>query len=173
MFVGGDILHYIKSVNRSIQRCGAIISGLAILTMMLIIVSDVVLRNIFHHPIQGSHTIIENFIMPIAIFPALGYVYMENVLPRLGEFIAKRPQWFQTINKYLLIILDLIVFSLLTYFTFMFFLNGFNAERSVPVASNLIPVWPVYLVVALGYALVLIEVILRFLNEIHFSIKKL
>lgn len=163
----------LNKMNQTIQTMGARISGLAILSMMVVIVLDVFLRNIFKMPIPGSYVIIESFLMPIAIFPALGYVYMMEVLPRLSEFVAKTPKWFQKYNRLLLIIMDIIIFSLLTYYTFKFFMNGYKDDMQIPVASHFIAIWPVYLFIPLGYLLVLLEVLVRFIEEIRgFFIKK-
>ncbi|RKQ29325.1 TRAP transporter small permease [Oceanobacillus halophilus] len=165
-------MQYIKKTNKVIQEIGKNISGLAILSMMTIIVLDVVMRNIFKTSIPGSYVIIENFLMPIAIFPALGYVYMVHILPRLSEFIERRSEKYQRINKFMLLTIDVIVFGLLTYYTFLFFLDGFNNQIAVPVATNFVPLWPIYFVIPVGYLLVLQEVLLQLIHEIRHSLAK-
>ncbi|MFA1820864.1 TRAP transporter small permease [Virgibacillus oceani] len=165
-------MQYIMKTNKFIQEIGKNISGLAILSMMIIIVLDVVMRNIFQISIPGSYVIIENFLMPIAIFPALGYVYMVHILPRLSEFIERRSRRFERFNRFLLLGIDIIVFGLLTYYTFLFFLDGYNNQIAIPVATNFIPLWPIYFLIPLGYFLVLQEVILQLIQEIRLSLMK-
>jgi TRAP-type C4-dicarboxylate transport system permease small subunit len=165
-------MHYLRKINNKTQNIGKNISGLAILAMMFVIVLDVILRNVFKLTIPGSYVIIESFLMPLAIFPALGYVYMAGVLPRLGEFIERRSIKFQKMNRFLLLIIDIIVFVLLTYFTFIFFLDGYNDGIAIPVATNFVPLWPIYFFIPLGYFLVLLEVLLQFVEEVkRFSLK--
>lgn len=147
------------------QKVGKEISGFSILLMMFIIVADVISRNFFDYSIPGTYAFIENILMPLSVFPALAYIYAEEVLPRLGEFIEKRPFWFQKLNNYLLLIIDACVFALLTYFTYVFFLNGFNAGLTIPIAQVFVPIWPVYLIVPIGYFFVLLEIILRIVDS--------
>lgn len=160
----------LNRINNTLQKFGGKISGVAILAMMGVIVVDVFMRNIFKSPVPGSYVIIESFLMPIAIFPALGYVYMVGVLPRLNDFVERTPQWFQKFNKLLLLFMDAVVFTLLTYFTFVFFTNGYAESIALPVATKSIPLWPIYFFVPLGYVLVLLEVILRLISEVKMLI---
>ncbi|MBO1004894.1 TRAP transporter small permease [Pseudogracilibacillus auburnensis] len=162
----------LKRVNHLLQEFGGRISGIAILSMMFVIVLDVFLRNVFKTPIPGSYVIIENFLMPIAIFPALGYVYMKNILPRLSEFVARTPNWFQKYNKLLLLVMDIVVFGLLTYYTFLYFLDGFQQGMEIPIATKFIAIWPVYFFVPLGYFFVLLEVLIRFGEEIKLLVNR-
>src|SRR5690625_2516001 len=97
--MGGECMKSLNRINNTLQKLGGKISGIAILAMMGVIVVDVFMRNIFKSPVPGSYVIIESFLMPIAIFPALGYVYMVGVLPRLNDFVERTPQWFQKFNK--------------------------------------------------------------------------
>ncbi|NLI67564.1 MAG: TRAP transporter small permease [Bacilli bacterium] len=156
----------IHKLNKILQESGKYISGVAIVIMMLIIVSDVVMRNFLHLSFPGSYEIIEKYLMPLAIFPALGYVYMSHVLPRLNEFIERRSQKFQKFNRLLLLLIDVVVFILLTYYTFLYALDSYQQGIAVPVATKFVPLWPIYFFVPLGYALVLFEVVVRFVDEV-------
>lgn len=166
------MMQYLTKTNKFIQEIGKNVSGLAILAMMIVIVLDVVMRNFFKASVPGSYVIVENFLMPLAVFPALGYVYMAHVLPRLSEFIERRPKSFQRVNRFLLLAVDTIVFALLTYYTFIFFLDGLHNEIAIPVATNFVPLWPIYFFIPLGYFLVLQEVLLQLVQEIRRSFSK-
>jgi len=159
-------LQYVLKINKALQETGKIIGGISIVLMMTIIVLDVFLRNFFATPIPGSYAIIENYLMPIAIFPVLGYVYMENILPKLGEFVSKKSKQFQKINNIILLFMDTIVFILLTYYSFIYFLGMSSKGMEIQIATKFVPIWPVYFVVPLGFFLVFLEVILRLIKEI-------
>ncbi|MGH2316733.1 TRAP transporter small permease [Planococcus sp. SE5232] len=156
------ILERINSIFRS---AGKYFSGISIFLMMLIIVADVFMRNVFGSPISGTYEIVQFFLMPMAIFPALGYVYWVGVLPRLSEIIAKTPKAFQKFNDILILVIDLGVFTLLTYYGFLFAMSGFESQMAVPLGGSLVSVWPIYFLVPIGFLFVLLEVILRFFSK--------
>lgn len=155
----------LEKISSSFRSIGKYFSGISIFLMMLIIVADVFMRNVFESPISGTYEIVQFFLMPMAIFPALGYVYWVGVLPRLSEIVAKTPKAFQKFNDLLILIIDLVVFSLLTYFGFLFAMSGFESQMAVPLGGSLVSVWPIYFLVPLGFLFVLLEVILRFFRE--------
>lgn len=157
-----DIL---EKVNIVLRNIGKYLSGIAIFLMMFLIVADVFMRNVFGNPLSGTYEIVQFFLMPMAIFPALGYVYWVGVLPRLSEIIAKSPQGFQKFNNLLILVIDLVVFALLTYYGFLFAMSGFESQMAVPLGGSLVSVWPVYFLVPVGFLFVLLEVILRFFRK--------
>ena len=147
--------------NNVLQELGKEISGVAILAMMLLVVADVVSRNFLNFSVQGTYPIVEMFLMPLAIFPALGYAYYQNVLPRLTELVEKAPEIYKFINDILISIIEIIVFSLLTYFTFVHFQGMLNSGRTITIAGSYYPLWPIYLLVPIGFYLVVQQVVIR------------
>ncbi|MCM3601690.1 TRAP transporter small permease [Robertmurraya korlensis] len=138
---------------------GLILSGVAILAMMLLIVVDVAMRNLFNEPISGTYEMVQYFLMPLAIFPALAYTYQSGVLPKLSELAEKMPKKFQKFNKYLILVIEVFIFSLLTIYGLKFALSGIADRMAIPVSGNLLPVYPIYLFVPLGFLAVLWVVI--------------
>lgn len=155
----------LEKVNEVFRNIGKYISGFAIIGMMIIIVIDVCMRNVFGIPVSGTYEIVQYFLMPIAIFPALGYAYWSGVLPRLSELISKSPAWFKEFNRILILIIDAFVFGMLAYFGFLFAIFGMKDAMAIPMAGSLIPVWPVYFLVPIGFLFVLLEVLLRFVQK--------
>lgn len=155
----------LEKVNEVLRTIGKYMSGFAILAMMLIIVADVFMRNVFETPLAGTYEIVQYFLMPLAVFPALGYAYWSGVLPRLSELISKAPPWFEKFNRILILIIDAIVFGMLTYFGFIFAIFGMQDKMAIPMAGTLIPIWPIYFLVPIGFLFVLLEVLLRFVRK--------
>lgn len=160
-------MRILKKINHVMRHTGKYISGFAILGMMAIIVVDVFMRNVFGKPIAGTYEIVQYFLMPMAVFPALGYAYWVGVLPRLSELISKTPAWFEKFNRLLILCIDTLVFALLTYYGFLFAMSGMKDQMAVPIAGGLVSVWPVYFLVPIGFLLVLLEIILRFVKKVE------
>ena len=141
------------------------ISCVGVFIMMILITADVFARNVFGIPVPGVYEITENFLMPLIVFPALGYTYWVGILPRLTELVTKAPQKFRVFHHYLLLVIDTVVFALLTYYGLQFAVAGLEISMAIPVAGILVPIWPIYFLVPLGFFLVLIEVLMRFVKK--------
>lgn len=158
-------MNMLEKANGYFRNIGKYLSGFSILAMMFIIVLDVFMRNVLGRPLAGTYEIVQYFLMPIAIFPALGYAYWSGVLPRLSELISKMGNKFQQFHRFLILVIDLIVFSLLAYYGLLFAVSGFQESMAIPVAGKLVAVWPVYFLVPIGFLFVVLEIILRFFRQ--------
>src|SRR5699024_5995123 len=121
----------LTNINKFFRSLGMILSGAAIFLMMLAIVFDVFMRNVFGIPITGTYEIVQYILMPMAIFSALGFVYWVGVLPSLTELLEKAPAGFQKFNRILINLIDLIIFCLLTYYGAIFAISGLTSGNAV------------------------------------------
>ncbi|EMF46055.1 hypothetical protein B481_2635 [Planococcus halocryophilus Or1] len=71
--------------------------------MMLMIVYDVTMRTLFSSSIRGGFEIIQNYMMPLVVFPGLAYVYASGVLPKM-DLILERLNKKQKNNDFLYVI---------------------------------------------------------------------
>jgi TRAP-type C4-dicarboxylate transport system permease small subunit len=145
------------TVYGRLKLAGALLSGVAIFAMMLWIVADVVSRNFVGGSIPGNFEVAQNYFMPLAVFPALAYVYGSGVLPKMDLLMHRFPQGVQTAVVYLLLLLELVVFSLITYYTWEYALYGMGREEAFPAGGDLYPLWPLFFLVPVGLAMVVIE----------------
>lgn len=140
-----------------LKVAGAIVSGLSIFGMMLFIVYDVAGRNFFGGSIRGGFEIVQNYFMPLSIFPALGYVYASGITPKMDLLMPRMPVRLQAGVVYLLLLLELAVFALLIYFTWGYAMTGMERGMTFPAAGSLYPLWPLLFLVPFGFALVIVE----------------
>lgn len=152
-------MRVLTRVNQALRNVGKYVCGIAILMMMAITVVDVFMRNVIGISLSGGYDIIESFLMPIATFSALSYVYWCGVLPKLTELASKVPNWFEQLNKIVILFIDMVVFALMTSFGFLFALTGMTEEVAVSIAGELVPIWPVYFIVPIGFFLVFAEAV--------------
>lgn len=142
-----------------VKLAGAVVSGVSIFLMMLFIVFSVVGRNFLSGSIRGGFEIVQNYFMPLSVFPAFGYVYSSGILPRMDLVMPRTPRLLQTAAVHLLLVLELGIFSLLTYFTWMYAMAGMERGASFSAAGTMHPLWPVLFLAPLGFALILIETV--------------
>ncbi|MDV2686087.1 TRAP transporter small permease [Alkalihalophilus lindianensis] len=155
-----DKLQKVIKIHEVLKVSGVYVSGIAVIGMMLLIVTDVVLRNVFSSPISGTYEIVQYYLMPLAIFPALAFTYSSGVLPRLSEVVEKLPKKFNQVNRILIYVIEMVIFTFLTIYGWKFAMSGLADQMAIPVSGNLIPLYPIYFLVPIGFALVLMEVLL-------------
>jgi TRAP-type C4-dicarboxylate transport system permease small subunit len=149
-----------------LKLAGAVVSGIAIFGMMLFIVYDVVGRNLLGGSIRGGFEIVQNYFMPLSIFPALGYVYASGILPKMDMVMDRAPQRLQGGVIHLLLLGELVIFSLLFYFTWDYATAGMGRGMSFPAAGTLYPLWPLLFLVPFGMALIVIETLFAFVHNL-------
>lgn len=142
-----------------IKIAGALISGLAILVMMCVIVADVVSRNFLGGSISGTFEIAQNYFMPLSVFPGLAYVYGSGVLPKMDLMMHRFPTRFQEGTIYALLVLELLMFGLLVFYTWGYAMNGMERDVAFPAGGSLHTLWPLFFFVPLGFAMIMIETV--------------
>ncbi|WP_096199873.1 TRAP transporter small permease [Bacillus sp. FJAT-45350] len=155
-----SIFFKIEKIHEVLKLIGVYISGISILGMMLLIVTDVFLRNVFTAPISGTYELVQFYFMPLAIFPALAYTYSSGILPRLGELIEKAPFRVQNTVTYILLFIEIVIFGLLMVYGWKFAMSGLSDKMAIPIGGSLLIHYPIYFLVPIGFGLVLVEVII-------------
>lgn len=144
------VFHWLKLI-------GIWISGVSLFGMMLFIVGDVFLRNVLSDSINGGFEIVQNYFMPLTVFPALAYVYSSGVLPRMDLVLEK---FSVPIRKVLLIgmvLLELFILVLIVQFTWEYAMTGLEREMSFPAAGSLYPLYPLFFLIPVSFALIIVE----------------
>ncbi|WP_209121629.1 TRAP transporter small permease [Alkalihalobacillus sp. BA299] len=148
-----------------IKKGGNILSGIAIFGMILFITLDVLSRNLLSSSIPGSYEMVRNYLMPLAAFPIILYAYSSGIMPRISMIIEKAPKIFQKTIHILLLLLELIIVVLITYYSFDYGLTGTEKNASFPAAGYLFPVYPFLFLVPIGFGCIAIEIILLLLKN--------
>lgn len=149
-----------------VKLAGALVSGLAIFGMMCFIVADVVSRNFLGGSISGSFEIAQNYFMPLSVFPALAYVYGSGVLPKMDLLMHRFPRVAQDVVVHLLLVVELVVFGLLTYYTWGYAINGMEREVAFPAGGSLYTLWPLFFMVPVGFAMIVVETLFVFVRNV-------
>ena len=159
------------SLNRSLgyvdtlSRLGALLSGVALLLMMLIGAADVISSKLFNLPIPGSFEATEA-LMVVSAFMAMGYNQYKRGHIAVTLFTSRLKETpagvFRLISHFM-------------SFTFFFFLAwqgwiyGLHSLDVLEYESGLIsfPVYPAKLLAALGASLVALQCIADFVRKLQ------
>lgn len=154
-----NIFHYIKLV-------GIWISGISLLLMMLLIVYDVAMRTFFSSSIRGGFEIIQNYMMPLVVFPGLAYVYASGVLPKMDLIMEKFNTSSQRVLIFFMLLLELFVLVLIVQFSWEYALSGFERKTAFPAAGTLYPLYPLFFLIPIAFGMIIIENIFILIKNI-------
>ncbi len=148
----------------SIERVLALISGLAVLSLMLLAVFSVSGRNFFNAPLPGYVDWIEQA-MPLIAFMGVSYVQREGGHIRMDMIVGLlrgRALW---LVEFITTFFVLILMLLLVWGSWAHFQRSFGLE--MPMWSNdssmdiALPLWPAKLIVPVAFGVLSLRLILQ------------
>lgn len=142
----------LSALSRSLARFAGVVAGVIVLLMTVQITADVVSRNLFNEPIPGTLELTAFLFMPLIVFLALAYAeYAEEhiratiVVARLSGRIAQATELAGRI-------VTLVVVLVLTYYAVIGAIYA-TEIRLEALGAITLPVWPVKILTAAGWAL--------------------
>lgn len=140
-----------------VTTAGAVVSGVAVFVLMLFIVLDVVLRNMGGASIPGGFEIVENYLLPLIVFPSLAWVCGSGIMPNMDLLIPRmsprtRYRTIQTVVAAEIVVIG-VVFVAAAVFA------GWHVMHQSAFLAGLtmLPQWPAQLLAPLGLGLVVVE----------------
>ncbi|EOM74406.1 TRAP transporter small permease [Rhodococcus rhodnii] len=137
----------------------ATVAGLTTVFMALHIAVDVTGRNLFNSPLPGTLEITQNWSMVIVVM--LSMAYAERAGEHIGATLLTAnltgpTKWFSDV---LVRAVALVMVAALTWYSIV--AAVFATEvRQVALAAIAVPVWPVKIVLAVGFALFTVQILL-------------
>lgn len=153
------VFHYVK-------YAGMLLSGTTIFLMMAFIVIDVITRNLMGSSVFGSYEITQYFLMPLAVFPALAYAYSSGIMPRLEMFTGRLNPSAQLSISVFMMIVELILFSMLTYYGWQYAISGTQEQLGFSMKGGIVPYYPILYFIPLGFLLLTIEILFLIVKSI-------
>jgi TRAP-type C4-dicarboxylate transport system permease small subunit len=145
---------YADALRRIIHRCSRvvyIIGGAGgMVALMFLIVADVCLRYLFNRPITSSNELVM-FLMAVVVFSALSYTETVDGHVIIDLVISRLPRRAQTALRVITSTLSLALFALIAQQNIV----RAKAQQTEGLRSPIlhVPVYPFYLFVAFGCAL--------------------
>ncbi len=147
-----------------LERFCALLSGLAIFSLMFLAAYSVTARKFFGSPMMGYVDYIEAA-MPIIAIMGVSYVQRDGTHIRMDMLVSKlkgRTLWFFELVSILLILLLIVA---LTYGAWAHFDRSFDCARPLCSRDSSIdvnlPIWPSKLVVPIAFAVLVLRLMLQ------------
>ena len=147
-------LSYFDQTLFKLESALALVSGLAVFSLILIAVVSVVGRNFFDSPLPGYVDWIEQ-IMPLIAFMGVSYTQRLGAHIRMDLFVNKLPPKTLWITELITTAVILTITIILIYGTWHHFLRSFDFEAPLWSRDSSIdigiPLWPAKLLVPIAF----------------------
>ena len=149
-----------------LSRWMGYLSAGAIMVMMLLVTANVCGRYFFNSPITGTPEI-ACLLMIIVVFPALAWAALEGKHIKVDFIMEWFPQRVQVIVDSIMLFVTLGIFAVITWESFP------AALKSSDVSSLLrVPQAPFYWVMAVGWAIFSISIVVLLVKKMAEAFKK-
>lgn len=149
------------SVQDVLLKLLALIGAVAIITLMLHVVTDVVLRNTINMPIPATFEIVTHYYMIAAAFIPLAWVERGGGMVQvevIETFLGPRAlAW----SDRLVSLISTVIYGALAWVTWIVALRNFDSGTFVLAQSLRVPTWPAYFLVPLGFGLATLVTAIR------------
>ena len=159
----GGLLKFKNGFNY-IKTSGLVLSAIGIVIIMLTIAIDVFLRNVFNSSISGNYELIQKYLMPLVVFPAMAITYASGIMPRLGMIVEKFSPKIQYVIHMIISLIDFLIMVLLIYYTWNYAMQALAAKVTFPAGGAMYPLYPILFIVPIGFVLLAIEILLTMMS---------
>lgn len=139
------------------------VSGFALIFLMLFIVLEVFLRNIFSISIPGNYEFSQNYLMPLIVFPTIALTYSLGIIPRITLFTDKIVS--KKLKKaiiFIVLLIEFLVVLLVVYYGVKYFIYGINEGLGFTAGGRSYVIYPVLILIPFGFGLLAIYMLTLF-----------
>ncbi|MDJ0359764.1 TRAP transporter small permease [Rhodococcus sp. H29-C3] len=147
-----------QSALKSTLYACAMIGGIVTLFMAIHVVIEVGARNIFNNPLPGTLEITQNWSMVIIVMLAMGYAELTGDHIRAPIFTQKLSPTSLWLSNILVASIALFFIGALTYYSILAAQFSISIQQ-VSLGSLMIPIWPVKIVLAIGFGLFTLQLL--------------
>lgn len=140
-----------------IKRGGLYISAAAVMITMFYITIDVFVRTFTSTALVGTYEIIQNYFMPLIIFPGLAYAYSSGVMPKIVIAADRLSKEKRNTLYIVVLIINIILFAALAYFTLMHAIQSTGDKTGFIVGTKELPVWQAFYLPVIAFIMLTIE----------------
>ena len=156
-----------KYIFQLSKAMGVIAIGFLI-AMMLLTVADVLLRKLFNSPILGSVELVE-VMMIFTGFLGLAWCAFNDSHIKVDLIVGSFPPRVQNIIDSITYLLTIVICAILSWRSII---ESFAVHESNAFTPTLkIPLYPFYIVVGIGFGVLLLAVIVLFIKSLNKAIK--
>lgn len=142
---------------KKVTTAGAVLSGIAVFVLMAFIVTDVVLRNLGGASIPGGFEIVENYLLPLIVFPSLAWVCGSGIMPNMDLLIPRLSGKARHRTVQVIVAVEVVVIGVVFLAAAVHGVWHVVHQSSFLAGLTMLPQWPTQLLTPLGLGLLFVE----------------
>ncbi len=150
----------VENLSRVMDR----LAGCCIVLMMLLIVSNIILRAVFKHPLVGTVDFV-NILIASTSGLSIAYCAVQDGHIAIEFFVDKMPASVAAVIKLVINLVTLIFWGFAAWYM-LGFAQSMNANGQVAATSQ-IPLSPVAYIIALGLMAICLVILSQLVNSIY------
>ena len=153
-----------ESLDRLVVRISdglALLGAVGVVAMLVHITAYVVMRQFSHSPVPATVEIVSYYYMVLIAFLPLAWAERRGEMISIEIFAPLLTGRIGRINEIFVALVTAGVYAVLTYTTWLVAMREFSARSFVLSLSVVIPVWPGYFVLPIGFALAALVTLYR------------
>ena len=156
-----------ESLDRLVVRISdglALLGAVGVVAMLVHITAYVIMRQFSHSPVPATVEIVSYYYMVLIAFLPLAWAERRGEMISIEIFAPLLTGRIGRINEIFVALVTAGVYAVLTYTTWIVAMREFSARSFVLSLSVVIPVWPGYFVLPIGFALAALVTLYRGLS---------
>ena len=156
-----------ESLDRLVVRITdglALLGAIGVVAMLVHITAYVIMRQFSHSPVPATVEIVSYYYMVLIAFLPLAWAERRGEMISIEIFAPLMTGRVGRINEIFVALVTSGVYAVLTYTTWLVAMREFSARSFVLSLSVVIPVWPGYFVLPIGFALAALVTLYRGLS---------
>lgn len=151
------------SILKDVTQRMDMLAGIGVLIIMLVIVSNVILRALFKQPLLGAYEIVSYF-TAIVVALALAHCAIQNGHIVVDYLVKRFSEKNQAMLATLINLIALVFWSMASWQMFLFFAS--SKSHGMISASAQIPVYPFIFIIAIGLTMLSLVIVMQTLNAV-------
>jgi TRAP-type C4-dicarboxylate transport system permease small subunit len=153
-----------ESLDRLVVRISdglALLGAVGVVAMLVHITAYVIMRQFSHAPVPATVEIVSYYYMVLIAFLPIAWAERRGEMISIEIFAHLMTGRIGRINEVFVALVTAGVYVMLTYTTWLVAMREFSARSFVISLSVVIPVWPGYFVLPIGFALAAVVTLYR------------
>lgn len=158
--IRGTLLSTVERMLSHLANVLLVVGTLALALMATHVISDVVGRLIFNHPVYGTTEIVSFYYMVGAVCLPLAYLELRDEHITVDVFYLKMPRLLRRVVFIFSILATAVFFGLFAYQAWFDSLRAMSS-REIVMGASLIEIWPSRFFMPISFGLLVLACLLR------------
>jgi TRAP-type C4-dicarboxylate transport system permease small subunit len=137
-----------------------VVGGISLVLMMVQMVLDVFMSNVFHAPIESNLEVVSIYYMVAVVFLPLAIVELRHEHIQVDLFVRLLPKLAQRGLYIMGNLISAVFFGILAYQTWLDAVKSFRIQEMV-MGVDFIEIWPSKFILPISFAVILMAILLH------------